>query len=134
MGSAYTKNKRKMVQANAVHTLEMRTAPSDIIQTNASSTWMVEIEAGDPARVSQLLQAKLTGVPAEAARVSGPRGDNDVSHRIWEKYVKPTSMYKFGVDIEAPIPVSEWMQKTNFFPEFDLLDACTLTEKQEGML
>ena len=66
-------------------------------------------------------------MPGEGARVSGPRDDNDVSYRIWHESVVELSKYKFGVDLEAPIRVSEWRQKTDFTEEFKLLGDCTDT-------
>ena len=68
------------------------------------------------------MQAKLAFVPGEAARVSGPRGDNDVSYCIWERKKKA------GEDYEAPIPVSQWKQTPDFRREFMPLMNCTDTE------
>ena len=48
-----------------------------------------------------MLLTKLATVPVEAARVSGPREPNDVSHRIWENI-----KHKVGIDFEQPIAVS----------------------------
>ena len=79
---------------------EMRTNMEDIVRTNASSTWMAEVEQ-EPEKVRVLLQAKLAQVPATAAKITGPRDDNDVSFAIWEKVKR-----KVGVDLEAPLTIS----------------------------
>ena len=63
----------------------MVTNVADIVTTNCSSTWMSQIESSDPAVVRQLLQQKLLEVPSDAARITGPRGDNDASYNIWEE-------------------------------------------------
>ena len=83
---------------------------------------MAEIEQ-EQATLRQNLLAKLAEVPPEAARVSGPREPNDVSHRIWER-VK----YKVGIDFEQPLLVSQWQDMQNFDKEFMPLAACTDTE------
>ena len=68
-------------------------------------------------------------MPAEAARVSGPRDKADISHAIWKK-IKA----KVGVDFEKPLLVSQWKKGRNFEKEFMPLSACTETEHQANML
>ena len=115
-----------MVQANTSDT--MTTRLEDILKTNSASTWMVEVEQ-DGDTIRQQLQAKLAQVPQQAARVSGPRDDRDVSYAIWQKIKN-----KVGVDFEEPLSVSFWKENLdNVEREFNPLSMCTDTQSQDDM-
>lgn len=116
-----------MVQAQQQPTDEMLTSLEQIQRVNSNSAWMAEVESGDGDTLRQRLQEILATVPAEAARVSGPRVSNDVSHALWEM-IKA----KVGHDFEQPSPVSVW-KKTRHQDrtEFNPLTACTDSQVQE---
>lgn len=80
-----------MVQASSASTseaIEMVTNVEDIVTTNCDTAWMTQIENKDPEVVRALLQEKLTTVPPEAAIITGPRNDRDVSYGLWQKLKK----------------------------------------------
>ena len=106
----------------------MVTDIADVVTTNSASGWMAEVEQ-DAATVRQLLQAKLATVPQSAAKVSGPRNEQDISFALWERAKR-----KVGVDFEQPKTVSEWRQEQNYEKEFMPLSACTDTNVQDDML
>ena len=76
----------------------MVTGEGDIVRTNCGSSWMVDIEQDG---LRENLTQKLASVPPEAAKISGPREANDVSHQIWERVKK-----KVGIDFEQPLALS----------------------------
>lgn len=83
----------------------MITTLEQVQRTNSGSAtgWMTEIESTDADQVRSRLQQKLATVPAEAARVSGPRNVTDISHAIWERI-----KHKIGVDFEQPLNLTQW--------------------------
>ena len=97
---------------------------------------MAEVEQG-PDVVRQLLQTKLAQVPAEAARVSGPRIEGkDISYLVWQKVKK-----NYNSDPEEPLTLSQWKQKINppagsynYMTEFESkLAECTDTQYHHKM-
>ena len=79
--------------------------------------------------MQQLLLNRLAKVPADAARISGPRDNSDLSFRVWLK-IKD----KVGHDFENPTRLSLWRQKTNFVDEFKPLGACTNSQDHLKLL
>ena len=60
----------------------MATALGDVQTTNSASTWMAKAEQSEE-QVQQQLLALLAQVPADAAKISGPRDTSDLSFLIW---------------------------------------------------
>ena len=60
---------------------------------------------------------------ADAAKISGPRDDHDLSHNIWQG-IKQNST----VDYEVPVNVSAWRQdQSSTEREYVALEKCTKT-------
>ena len=60
----------------------MPTALSDVQTTNSASAWMAKAEQSEE-QVQQQLLTLLGQVPADVAKISGPRDTSDLSFLIW---------------------------------------------------